>query len=276
MADKLNLRVGFIGGGVMGEAMIRGVLRQQLLEPAKIMASDALESRLAYLKGHYNILTTCDNKKVVEWADVVILAVKPQTLPEVSAELKGKFRANQTLISIIAGARIATLVKGLGHSAIVRVMPNTPAQIGQGMSGWTATTEVGQEGREATRSILQTLGEEIYVADENYIDMATAISASGPAYVFLIIEALTDAGVYLGFTRDVAQKLVLQTLLGSTMLVKETGKHPAELKSMVTSPGGTTAEALLALEAGGLRATLIEGVIAAYEKTKALGEQSEK
>ncbi|MCH8061999.1 MAG: pyrroline-5-carboxylate reductase, partial [Chloroflexi bacterium] len=178
-----------------------------------------------------------------------------------------------TVVSIIAGATIKTLVGGLGHSSVIRVMPNTPAQIGQGMSVWTATDSVSEENRAGTGALLRTLGKEVYVPDEKLIDMATAVSASGPAYVFLFIEAMIDAAVYLGMARDMARTLVLQTVSGSTRLVEETGRHPADLKDMVTSPGGTTIEALKAFEDGGFRATIFNAVNAAYEKSKALGEQ---
>jgi pyrroline-5-carboxylate reductase len=186
-------------------------------------------------------------------------------------EIAGGMRADVAVVSIVAGARMDALMRGLKHPAVIRVMPNTPAQIGAGMSVWTAAAEVSGAKIEATRLMLQTLGAELYVTDEKLIDMATALSASGPAYVFLFIEALIDAGVYLGLSRDVARQLSLQTVLGSTQLVKETGRHPADLKDMVTSPGGTTIEALRALEDGGFRASVFAAVSAAYEKSKALG-----
>jgi len=202
-----------------------------------------------------------------------VLAVKPQGLAGVMADISDDLEAGQTVLSIIAGARMDTLVSGLGHSSVVRVMPNTPAQIGAGMTVWTATEDVPGESVEASREILRTLGEEIYVSDEKYIDMATAVSASGPAYVFLFIEAMIDAGVYLGMPRDTSRKLVLQTVIGSARLVDESGRHPADLKDMVTSPGGTTAEALMAFEQGGFRGVVMDAVSAAYEKSKALGEK---
>jgi len=141
------------------------------------------------------------------------------------------------------------------------------------MTMWTATEDVPEQSVEASREILRTLGEEIYVSDEKYIDMATAVSASGPAYIFLFIEAMIDAGVYLGMPRDISRKLVLQTVIGSARLVDESGRHPADLKDMVTSPGGTTAEALMAFEQGGFRGVVMDAVSAAYEKSKALGEK---
>jgi pyrroline-5-carboxylate reductase len=178
--------------------------------------------------------------------------------------------AQQAVLSIVAGAGLASLCQGLGYNCVIRAMPNMPAQIGQGMTVWTATAEVGSKQKEMAQSIVGALGEEIYVADEKYLDMATALSGSGPAYVFLFIEALIDAGVHIGLSRDIAQKLAVQTVLGSTRVVHETNRHPAELRDMVTSPGGTTTEALFQLEKGGLRSLLLEAVVAAYDKAKNL------
>jgi len=169
---------------------------------------------------------------------------------------------------------LSTLQHGLNHPGIIRAMPNMPGQIGEGVTVWTATTEVNQKQREMAQSVLGALGEQIYVADEKYLDMATALSGSGPAYVFLFIEALIDAGVHIGLPRDIAEKLVMQTIVGSTHTVQKTGKHPAELRSMVTSPGGTTAEALLQLEKGSFRSLLLEAVAAAYNKAKHLSVPS--
>ena len=186
-------------------------------------------------------------------------------------ELQTALRAEHTVASSVAGATMKTLTDGLMHKAVIRIMPNTPAQIGCGMSVWTASDSVPESAKKATSQILRTLGEEVYVPDEKLIDMATALSASGPAYVFLFIEAMIDAGVYLGMARDMARQLVLQTVLGSTEMVKQTGRHPADLKDMVTSPGGTTIEALRAFENGGFRTAVFDGIAAAYEKSKALG-----
>ena len=188
-------------------------------------------------------------------------------------ELNARIGPGTTFVSIVAGFRVAQLVDGLGHPAVVRVMPNTPSQIGEGMSVWTATGEVSEAGRDAAGAIVRSLGEEIYVPDEKLIDMATALSSCGPAYVFLFIEALIDAGVYIGMTRDMSRTLALQTVLGSTKLVVESGRHPAELKDMVTSPAGATIEGVLALEQSGFRASVLDAVISAYGKTKSLGEQ---
>lgn len=270
------MRIAIIGGGVMGEAILAALLEKGLAKREEIVVTDVAPARLATLHERYQVRTMSENTEAVIGAEVVLLAVKPQSLAEVMGGLKGRLSQGQVMLSIVAGARIETLRRSLGHEAIVRVMPNTPAQIGQGISVWTATKEVSAEQREVARSLLQALGKEIYVAEEKLLDMATAVSGSGPAYVFLFLEALIDAGVHIGFSRDVAQELALQTILGSALFAQATGKHPAELRNMVTSPGGTTAEGLLRLEQGGLRAMVAEAIIAAYEKSQLLGGSSTK
>ena len=265
------MKLAFIGGGTMAEAIIGGLLSKGVAAQNDISVGEALEERCRVLQERYGVFATTSNSKAAESGDIVVLAVKPQNLPEVLAQLDGSLKQEQAALSIVAGARMSAIVGGLSHASVIRVMPNTPAQIGEGMSLWTCSPQVNSEMRESARSILGTMGEEVYVADEKYLDMATALSASGPAYVFLFIESLIDAGVHLGLPRDTARTLALQTVLGSAKLVKETGKHPAELKDMVASPGGTTVEALLALEEGGFRATVINAVIAAYERSVELG-----
>ena len=255
----------------MAEAIIGGILEANIAPPGSVKVSEPVQTRREFLEQTYGLKTYPSNKDVLDRADILVLAVKPQNLPEVMSELNGSLKQDNTVVSIIAGATMGTLVKGLGHTSAIRVMPNTPAQIGEGMSVWIASSDVPEAKITATRDILRTLGEELYVPDEKYIDMATALSASGPAYVFLFIESLIDAGVYLGMSRDMARQLALQTVLGSAKLVQDSGRHPAELKDMVTSPGGTTAEALLSFEQSGFRASVLQAVIAAYEKSKALG-----
>ena len=256
----------------MAEAIIGGVLSAKLASPEDICVGEPISDRGQYLNGQYGVLTTQDNLKAADGADLVVLAIKPQELGTVSRQIKGKLGPQQAGLSIIAGAKLSTLTEGLGHNAVVRVMPNMPAQIGQGMSLWTATKDVGDAHREMARSILTTVGREIYVDDEKYLDMATALSASGPAYVFLFIEALIDAGVYVGLPRDMARTLALQMVYGSTRLVMDTGKHPAELKDLVVSPGGTTAEGVQALEQAGVPAAIVNAVNAAYLKSIKLGQ----
>jgi pyrroline-5-carboxylate reductase len=264
------MKIGFIGGGVMGEAIVKGILAKGIAKPADITVSDVSKARRDLLSKQYDVKTVADNQQAVKEADVVVLAIKPQELHKVLGELKG-LTSKKLVISIVAGATLDTLCQGLGHNCVVRSMPNMPAQIGEGMTVWTATVGVSKQQNETARSILGALGEEMYVSGEKYIDMATAVSGSGPAYVFLVIEALTDAGVHIGLPRDMAEKMVIQTVLGSARSVKATGRHPAELKNKVTSPGGTTTEGLLQLESGGLRSLLLRAVIAAYEKSKSLG-----
>ena len=271
MAKELN--IAFIGGGIMAEAILAGVLGNGLAASSAIAVGDPVSQRREYLNSRHGVKVTSDNLEAIEGAQMVVLAVKPQQLDDVMAELQGKLAPSQAVLSIVAGAALDTISTGLDHLAVIRVMPNTPAQVGQGMSVWTAAPEVSSGHTDVTREILKTLGQEIYVSEEKYLDMATALSASGPAYVFLFLEALIDAGVYLGLPRDMAQTLSLQTILGSAMLAKESGKHPAELRNMVTSPGGTTAEALLALEEEGFRGIVINAVIAAHEKAITLGEE---
>ena len=209
---------------------------------------------------------------VAERGDVVVLAIKPQNLAEVMAELNGQLKPNQLVLSIIAGTRINTLSLGLNHSSVARVIPNTPAQVGEAISVWTTTAEVTEQQKGWAASILGALGKEIYVADEKYLDMASAVSGAGPAYIFLFIESLVDGAVHIGLPRNIAQELVLQTLLGSGHFLQKSGKLPAELREMVPSPGGITAEAILQLEKGGFTGLVIEAVIAAYNKTRELGE----
>ena len=263
------MRIALVGGGAMGEAMTKCLLAKAVVAPTELVVSDVSRARRELLSGEYGVTTIEDNRKAIEGCDIIVLAVKPQHLAQVMDDVKNP-PPQQTVLSIVAGAGLSSLRGGLNHSSVVRAMPNMPAQIGEGMTVWTATAEVTQEQKETVQSILGALGEEIYVPDERYLDMATALSGSGPAYVFLFIEGLIDAGVHIGLPRDVARELVIQTVLGSTHTVQKTSKHPAELRNMVTSPGGTTTEALLQLEKGRFRSLLVEAVAAAYEKAKHL------
>ena len=263
------MKIAFIGGGTMGEAMVKCLLTGKVAAPQDIVVGDISRLRCELLSEEYGISTLADNRRAVDNVDLIILAVKPENLLRVMGEIKGLGRG-QLVLSIVAGATLSSLYQGLNHPFIVRAMPNMPAQIGEGMTIWTATAETMQKQKKLAHTIFGALGKEIYVDDEKYLDMATALSGSGPAYVFLFIEALVDAGVHIGLPRDKAQKLVIQTIFGSTCVVEKTGKHPADLRNMVTSPGGTTTEALLRLEKGGFRALLIEAVAAAYKKIECL------
>ena len=265
------MKITFIGGGNMGEAILSAILAKGLSSPEAITVSDISQTRLQYLRQKYTVSVTSDNRQAVSTGDVVVLAIKPQNLAEVMAGLNGQLRPSQLVLSIIAGARISTLCLGLNHSHVVRAMPNTPAQIGEGISIWTATDEVTKPQKTLAGSILGAMGKEIYVDDERYIDMATAVSGSGPAYVFLFAEALTSAAMDIGLPYDIAQALVLETILGSALFMERSGKLPAELRRMVTSPGGTTAEALARLEKGKFTELVKQAVTAAYNKAQELG-----
>ena len=266
------MKIAFVGGGNMGEAMLSRVLERKLSTREAIFVSDASEPRRQYLEKIYHVNTTDSNRSAAAVSEVILLAIKPQTLPQVMAELKGQLKPSQLLLSIIAGASIDTLCHGLNHNSIVRAMPNTPAQIGEGITVWTATAEVSPKQKEWAQTILGTIGQEIFVDDEKYLDMATAVSGSGPAYCFLFAETLADAAVSIGLPREMAEKLVLRTMLGSGQLLQKSGKPPVELRRMVTSPGGTTAEAISVFEKGAFSELVRQAVTAAYDKARQLGD----
>jgi pyrroline-5-carboxylate reductase len=280
-----GVQVSFIGAGVMAEAIIAGLLRQRLVEPAQIVGSHPRQARRDELQSKHGIRVTESNLDAASGRavqagvgkapsdSIVILSVKPQRLGGVLNELKGELKPEQLVLSIVAGAKIETIASELGHGAIVRAMPNTPAQIGQGMTAWTATDDIDEERRSQVRAMLSALGRELYVENERMIDMATALSATGPTYIFMMMESLVDAGVHMGFSRHVSQELVLQTMLGSVLFAMESGKHPAELRNMVTSPGGTSAEAIYQMEKGSLRTVLSKAVHAAFQRALALGQK---
>lgn len=266
-----DVSITFVGGGTMAEALIRGLLSKGLATGSQITVSDPLQERRTHLSEQLGIRTCCSNVEAVAGAEIVVLAIKPQALGEVLEELADQIDSSALLLTIVAGAKIDTIRSALGTGAIVRIMPNTPGQIGEGISVWTATGQVSPPQMEQAREIVRALGEQVHVEDEEYLDMATALSGSGPAYVFYFAEALIDAGVHLGFSRAVARKLVLQTVRGSAAFAQKTGLHPAVLRNMVTSPGGTTAAGLYQLDKGGLRAAVSRAVWAAYQKARYLG-----
>lgn len=268
-------KIALIGSGNMGEAIIAGLLRNGIATPENIMATDPLADRGADLKNRFGIQPYTDNAAAAAQADVVIMAVKPQRLPSVLAGLKGKIRQNAIVLSIVAGASIQSLCDGLNHPSVVRSMPNTPAQIGEGITVWTTSPSVSSEQAELARQILSALGQEIFVEEENYLDMATAISGTGPAYVFLFMEALIDAAVHLGFSRRIAEQLVTQTIRGSVDYTLARKTHVAHLRNEVTSPGGTSAAALYYLEKAGFRTAVSRAVWAAYERSQELGKGRE-
>ena len=268
------MKIAFIGGGNMGQAMLSAIINKGLASPQDITVGDKNGALLKQLKADLGVNTGEDNRQVVAGGNIIVLAIKPQTLDEVNAEIGGCFQPGQLALSIIAGKSLASLKQGLKHDAVVRAMPNTPAQISRGTTVWTTSDAVNDEQKEAAGAILGALGQQIYVADEGLIDMATAVSGSGPAYVFLMIESLIGAAAAIGLPRDTAEELVLQTVLGAGHFLRQSRKTPAELRQMVTSPGGTTAAALQRLEAGNFSGLLQEAVAAAYNRARELGGQA--
>jgi pyrroline-5-carboxylate reductase len=265
-------RIAFLGCGIMGEAIIASLLKEELVTVGQMTGAEPNARRRAELAERFHVSIIESNLEASAGADVVMLTVKPQSLESVFRDLRGRLTPDQVVVSIAAGATIARLRSGLEHAAIVRAMPNTPSQIGYGMTVWTATPEVTEEHGTMVDAVLTAMGRAVKVQDENDVDMATALSGTGPAYVFLVMESLIDAGVHMGFPRAIAEELVLQTMLGSVLFAQESSKHPAELRNMVTSPGGTTASALYHMEKGGIRTVIARSVWAAYERTVELGK----
>jgi pyrroline-5-carboxylate reductase len=268
-------KVALIGSGNMAGAMIGALLRKNELTPDQISASDPSPEQQKIIKDKYGISVTGENREAVKSADLVILSVKPQVLPAVMSELKGKIPSGSLVFSIVAGMPIATIQRGLSHKAVIRSMPNTPAQISAGMTVWTGSDDVSESQRVEARVILEAMGKELYVEHEDSLNMATAISGTGPTYVFLLAEALIDAGVHLGFSRRDARMIVLETLKGSVDFALQSDLHLAQLRNMVTSPGGTSAEAIYQLEKGGMRTILSKAVWAAYQKSQLLGKKAQ-
>ncbi len=269
-------RIAFVGGGVMGEAMIKGLINGGLTSADRIVVSDPWVERLDFLRGTYCVEATAENPEAVRGADIVVLSIKPQSLTKVGRDLHSRISPDALVLSIIAGTRISTLQNQLFHDRIVRAMPNTPGQLGKGMTVWTATAQCTPAQLSHTATILGAMGEQRQVDEEGYLDMATGLSGSGPGFVLLLIEAMIDAGVHMGFSRRDAEKMVLQTIEGSVALMRTSGKHSAELKNQVTSPGGTTAAGLYELEKASVRATISNAIFAAYRRSQELGAMSEK
>jgi pyrroline-5-carboxylate reductase len=275
MSPLSNATIATVGSGVMAEAMIAGLLRDGLVTPDRVIASHPRAERRETLESAYGIRTVAGNADAVRDADVILLGIKPQMLERVGRDIGPHLRRGQLVLSVLAGATTAALTGILGHDQVVRSMPNTPARLGKGVTVWYATPETSDEQREQAAALLGALGLQLEVDDEKMVAMATAVSGTGPTYVFLVMEALIDAAVHLGFPRHIAHDLVIETLEGSTLFARQSGMHPAELRNMVTSPGGTSAAALHELESGRLRTVLSEAVWAAYRRTVELGDQLE-
>jgi pyrroline-5-carboxylate reductase len=271
-----GVTLAFIGSGAMGEAGIQALLRAGKVNPEQLIASDVLVERGDELRARHGVRVTSDNPAAAGEADIVVLAVKPQVLPRVMKELRGHLQPRALVISFVAGTPISTISNGLGHAAVVRTMPNTPAQVGEGVTVWTAAGAVTKRQHAQAQAILQTMGLEMYFDDEDALDMATAVSGTGPTYVFMLMEALIDAAVHLGFSRREARPMIIQTVLGSAKYARQSNRHLAELRNKVTSPGGTSAEAIYQMEKGGLRTVLSKAVWAAYQKSRLLGQRAQE
>jgi len=268
-------RITFVGPGVMAEAMLIGLLETAGVPADQVTFCGPRQNRLERLAERYSVGTSLLNREAVAEADIVVISVKPQSLEAVLKDLRGGVPQGALVLSIVAGARLRTLTSGLEHRAVVRSMPNTPARVGEGITVWTASAEVDDDQREQARMILAALGQEIFVEDENYLDMATALSGTGPSYVYLFMEAMVDAGVHLGFPRRIAEQLVVQTVKGSVAYYEHSPRHLARLRNEVTSPGGTSAAALYYLEKAGIRTALSRAIWAAYERSSALGRSDQ-
>lgn len=269
-------KLAVIGSGNMAGAMIGALLKKNELSPDQITASDPYPEQQKIIADKYGVNVSGKNRQVVKSADIIILSVKPQVLPSVLSELKGKIPSSSLVFSIVAGMPISTIQKGLSHKAVIRSMPNTPAQISAGMTVWTGSEDVSESQKSEARVILEAMGKELYVEQEDSLNMATAVSGTGPTYVFLLAEALVDAAVHLGFSRRDGRMIVLETIKGSVEFALQSDLHLAELRNMVTSPGGTSAEAIYQLEKGGMRTILSKAVWAAYQKSQLLGKKAQE
>lgn len=264
-------RIAFIGSGVMAEVMINGLLTRGVTSPDRIFAAGPRQERAEQLVATYGVRAGTDNVEAAENADIVVLSVKPQTLAKVLRQIRASIRQEHLVMSIIAGARMATIGSMLGHPAIVRCMPNLPCQIHRGMTIWTATPEVAEPVRENVRSILQTMGKEIYVPEETDVDRATAVNGTGPALIAHFVKSLEDAANFIGESRSLARRSVLETILGTAEMILASERHVGELIDGVTSPGGTTSRALHVLHQGRFSAVLTDAIDAAYRRTLELG-----
>ncbi len=270
MAAKLT--IGFLGAGKMATALAKGFIQAGLTTPRQVIASDPIESAREYFSKETGASATTSNSEVAQFANILVLAVKPGNVNELLQEIRGMFTEKQLLISIAAGVTIATLEGALSDRArVIRVMPNTPALIGSSATAFALGTAAKSEDARLVEKLFSAVGI-AFQLKESLLNAVTGLSGSGPAYVYLMIEALSDGGVASGLPRDVATKLAAQTVLGSAQMVLETGQHPAVLKEMVTSPGGTTIEGLHELEKGKVRGAFINAVRAATEKSKKLGQ----
>jgi pyrroline-5-carboxylate reductase len=271
MSPKLTI----IGPGVMAEAILKNLLTKKIIESSSITISGPRDERVQYLAKTYKVHPQTDNPEAVKKADIILFCIKPQRVDKVLEGLRGVLKKDALVISIVAGAKMEKISRTLQQEQVIRAMPNTPGQIGKGITVWTASQSVTQPHLDFARSIFKAMGEEIFTENEDDLDRATALSGTGPAYVYLFMEAMVDAGVHLGFPRRIAERLVIETLRGSVDFYdqgEEKERHLAALRNQVTSPGGTSAEALYFLEKAGFRTAISRAIWAAYQRTLELGQ----
>jgi pyrroline-5-carboxylate reductase len=271
----MQMKTTIIGPGVMAEAILKNLLSKKIIDPDSIIVSGPEIERVKDLSKTYGIHPETDNSKAVKNANVILFCIKPQRVDKVFNDLKGAIKKDALIISIVAGLKIEKITRILQLEQIVRAMPNTPSQIGKGITVWTASKSVMSNNQDFARKVFKAMGEEIFTENEEDLDRATALSGTGPAYVYLFMEAMVDAGVHLGFPRRIAEKLVVETLRGSVEFYDqgdEKVRHLAALRNQVTSPGGTSAEALYFLEKAGFRTAISRAIWAAYQRTLELGQ----
>jgi pyrroline-5-carboxylate reductase len=266
------MNISFIGTGIMASSIIKCITEKGLYRKEEITGSGPRLKSLEEVKKRFGINITQKNTDAAKFGDIIILSIKPQVFQAIAKEIKDSINDNQMIVSIMAGVDIETLQRELLHKKIVRAMPNTPAQISEGMTIWTSTKEIKENEKDEVKKIFSSMGKELYFEEEQYVDMATALTGTGPAYVFLFLEAMIAAGVHLGFSRRDARELVYQTTLGSVLFAINSEKHTSELRDMVTSPGGTSADALYEMEKGSFRTIIEKAVYSAFKRTIYLKE----
>ena len=271
MSDT-NYQLGIIGGGMMAESILSCLISKGVYGSNQIQVSDVSSERLTYLKSKYLVQGCEDNAEVASSSQILLLAIKPQVFDKVAFQLETGMSEQCLVISILAGIPLAKLELAFSHCPVVRVMPNTPATVGAGMTAIATGTRAQQQHLEVVQMVFGAVGEVVTVP-ESLMDAVTGLSGSGPAFIALVTEALTDGGVAVGLPRKIAAQLALQTLLGTATLMRDKAMHPAQLKDQVTSPGGTTIAGVAALEEAGLRAALISAVRAAYHRSRELGQE---
>lgn len=257
-------KIAFLGGGQMTKAMVRSLLKSRMFNSSQIIISDRNENKNRYFQDKWEIATTSSNIEAVRNVDIIMLSVKPQSLRTIFNNIERV--ENKLILSVVAGIPLSTYQNYLPGNKYVRIMPNTPCRIQKGMSSW-CTSNIDKEEEVIVKKILRSFGEEMYLENERFMDVSTALSGTGPMYTYLLVESMIDTGIQMGLSREKTKKLVYQTVLGSIEYMIKSDYHPAILRNEITSPGGTSADALYILEKKGFRTTLSDAIWAAYKKS---------